>query len=60
MLKKHISKNIWRNIPYIIIHPGIVGNQGASLLDCTITTNKEKTWSVTVLQGNDEFDNGAI
>ena len=58
-LIKKVPKNIWQNIPVIVIHPGPLGDRGASSLDWAVFKN-EPTWGVTALQANDEMDAGDI
>ena len=58
-LKRKIPKNIWKNYPTLIIHPGIPGDRGPSSLDWAII-NEEKTWGVTILSANEEYDGGDI
>jgi len=58
-LKRKIPPSIWRNYPTLIIHPGIPGDKGPSSLDWAIM-NEEKTWGVTILQANDEYDSDDI
>ncbi len=58
-LKKRIPQSIWSTIPTFIIHPGIAGDRGAHALDWAIM-NEEKSWGVTILQANGEYDAGDI
>ncbi|CVK15223.1 Formyl transferase [Apibacter mensalis] len=50
-LKDRVPKILWKNErrPIIIIHPGIIGDRGASSLDWAILKNFD-TWGVTALQ----------
>lgn len=58
-LKKRIPQNIWSAIPTFIVHPGIAGDRGAHALDWAIM-NEEKSWGVTILRANGEYDAGDI
>jgi len=58
-LIKKVPKDIWEKIPVIVIHPGPLGDRGASSLDWAVF-NDEPTWGVTTLQANDEMDAGDI
>ena len=60
-LKTKVPEQIYSDCqrPCLIVHPGIVGDQGASSLDWAIL-NDEKQWGVTVLQADEEMDAGAV
>lgn len=58
-LKKRIPEGIWSTIPTFILHPGIAGDRGAHALDWAIM-NEERTWGVTILRANGEYDAGDI
>ncbi|OQS39166.1 formyl transferase [Chromobacterium haemolyticum] len=60
-LKDRVPETLWRDAsrPVVIIHPGIVGDRGASALDWAITL-REKRWGVTALQAVEEMDAGPI
>jgi len=58
-LIKKVPKSIWQKIPVIVIHPGPLGDRGASSLDWAVFKD-EPTWGVTALQANDEMDAGDI
>ncbi|NRB49962.1 MAG: hydrogenase maturation protein [Saprospiraceae bacterium] len=58
-LKAKIPESIWRNHLCLIIHPGIVGDRGASSLDWAIL-NQEKEWGVTILEAAEKMDAGDI
>lgn len=58
-LKKKLPKTIWKNKPTFIIHPGVMGDRGASSLDWAIM-KEEKTWGVTIIKANDILDGGDI
>ncbi|MFH0709514.1 MAG: hydrogenase maturation protein [Pseudomonadota bacterium] len=58
-LKKRIPQSIWSSIPTFIVHPGIAGDRGAHALDWAIM-NEEKSWGVTILRANGEYDAGDI
>lgn len=59
MLKSAIPESIWRRYVCLIVHPGIVGDRGASSLDWAILEG-EVEWGVTVLQAGAEMDAGDI
>lgn len=60
-LKDRVPEVLWKNDrrPIIIIHPGIIGDRGASSLDWAILRNLN-TWGVTALQAVEEMDAGPI
>ena len=58
-LTKKVPKAIWSKVPVIVIHPGVLGDRGASSLDWAVFKD-EPTWGVTTLQANDEMDAGDI
>ena len=58
-LKKRIPEEIWTIFPTFIVHPGIPGDRGAHALDWAIM-KKEKSWGVTILRANGEYDAGDI
>lgn len=60
-LKDRVPERLWRNArrPVVIIHPGIVGDRGASALDWAIMRQAER-WGVTALQAVEEMDAGPI
>ncbi|MBH3424859.1 hydrogenase maturation protein [Pseudomonas gessardii] len=60
-LKDRVPQQLWSNPdrPVVIIHPGIVGDRGASALDWAIT-QQVKRWGVTALQAVEEMDAGPI
>lgn len=60
-LKDRVPAELWQNdkVPVIIIHPGIIGDRGASALDWTIV-NGLKKWGVTALQAVEEMDAGPV
>jgi len=58
-LIKKVPKNIWSKIPVIVIHPGPLGDRGASSLDWAVLKD-EPTWGVIALQANGEMDAGDI
>jgi putative two-component system hydrogenase maturation factor HypX/HoxX len=58
-LKRAIPEDVWRQVPCLIVHPGIQGDRGPSSLDWCLMTG-ERTWGVTVLQANAEMDAGDI
>ncbi len=60
-LKDRVPQALWRNKqrPVVIIHPGIVGDRGASALDWAIS-NELSRWGVTALQAAEEMDAGPV
>jgi len=58
-LKRAIPARVWRNVPCLIVHPGIVGDRGASALDWAILDG-EREWGVTVLQAEAGLDAGPV
>ncbi len=58
-LTKKIPKEIFKNYPTFIIHPGPVGDRGAFALDNAILERK-KSWGVSLLEAVDELDGGDI
>ncbi|MEB0048113.1 MULTISPECIES: hydrogenase maturation protein [unclassified Pseudomonas] len=60
-LKDRVPQQLWRNRqrPVVIIHPGIVGDRGASALDWAITRELDR-WGVTALQAVEEMDAGPV
>ena len=60
-LKDRVPHQLWSNLdrPVVIIHPGIVGDRGASALDWAIT-QQARRWGVTALQAVEEMDAGPV
>jgi putative two-component system hydrogenase maturation factor HypX/HoxX len=60
-LKDRVPQALWSNAqrPVVIIHPGIVGDRGASALDWAITSELS-VWGVTALQAVEEMDAGPV
>ena len=58
-LKRAIPESVWRRVRCLIVHPGIVGDRGASALDWAIV-EREREWGVTVLQAEAEMDAGPV
>ncbi|RON51468.1 formyl transferase [Pseudomonas frederiksbergensis] len=60
-LKDRVPHQLWSNArrPVVIIHPGIVGDRGASALDWAITHELER-WGVTALQAVEDMDAGPV
>ncbi len=59
MLAHVIPRDIWENIPCLIVHPGIVGDRGPNSLDWAILKD-EKQWGVTIVQAAEHVDSGPI
>lgn len=60
-LTKRIPQEVWQNkdVPCLIIHPGIHGDRGASSIDWALKEGASE-WGVTVLQADEEMDAGDI
>jgi len=58
-LKRAIPEEVWRSVPCLVVHPGIVGDRGPSALDWAIREG-EREWGVTLLQANAEMDAGDV
>tara|TARA_R110001592_G_scaffold208897_2_gene459979 strand:- start:3330 stop:5060 length:1731 start_codon:yes stop_codon:yes gene_type:complete len=54
-----IPKAIYKKYTCLIVHPGIIGDRGASSLDWAILKQK-KTWGVTILEATEKMDAGPI
>ena len=59
ILKKIIPESIWSKHRCLIVHPGPVGDRGASSLDWAIELGAEE-WGVTVLEATGDVDGGAV
>ncbi|AXE30329.1 formyl transferase [Chromobacterium phragmitis] len=60
-LKDRVPEALWRGsgFPVVIVHPGIMGDRGASALDWAIMDG-ETRWGVTALQAVAEMDAGPV
>ncbi|WP_119286576.1 hydrogenase maturation protein [Azohydromonas sediminis] len=58
-LKRAIPEAVWRALPCLVVHPGVVGDRGPSALDRAVADG-EPTWGVTVLQATAEMDAGPV
>jgi putative two-component system hydrogenase maturation factor HypX/HoxX len=58
-LKRAIPEDVWRRVPCLVVHPGVVGDRGPSALDWAILEG-EREWGVTLLQANAEMDAGDV
>ncbi|MBL8492300.1 MAG: hydrogenase maturation protein [Rhodocyclaceae bacterium] len=58
-LKRAIPESIWSRHLCLVVHPGIVGDRGASALDWAIREGGDR-WGVTVLQAEAEMDAGPV
>ncbi len=58
-LTSRIPKEIYERLVCLVVHPGVIGDRGASSLDWAIL-NEEKKWGVTILQAEDKMDSGDI
>ncbi len=58
-LRERVPDDVWTCCRTIIIHPGPVGDRGASSLDWAITEGAS-TWGVTALQAVGELDAGPV
>ena len=59
MLAQVIPQDLWETYPFLILHPGIVGDRGGNSLDWAIL-NQETEWGVTVVQAAEHVDSGPI
>jgi putative two-component system hydrogenase maturation factor HypX/HoxX len=59
ILKKVIPASIWSTHRCLVVHPGPVGDRGASSLDWAIELEMDR-WGVTVLEANGELDAGQV
>src|SRR5918992_4904436 len=59
MLKKIIPESIWSAHRCLIVHPGPLGDRGASSLDWAIELGMAE-WGVTVLEANGDVDSGDV
>ncbi len=58
-LKRRIPASVWQSLTCLVVHPGPPGDQGPSALDWAVLRG-ERTWGVTVLQANADFDAGPV
>ena len=58
-MKRAIPDDLWRQLPCLVIHPGIRGDRGPSALDWAIREG-EREWGVTLLQASGEMDAGDV
>ena len=58
-LRERVPDDLWMRYRTIIIHPGPIGDRGASSLDWAITDDVT-TWGVTALQAVRELDDGPV
>ncbi|MBK6880574.1 MAG: hydrogenase maturation protein [Elusimicrobia bacterium] len=58
-LKRAIPESVWRGLPCLVVHPGIIGDRGPSALDWAVLRG-EGEWGATVLQANGVFDGGDV
>lgn len=58
-LKRRIPASVWQALTCLVVHPGPPGDQGPSALDWAVLRG-ERTWGVTVLQANADFDAGPV
>ncbi len=58
-LKRRIPESVWGRVRCLVVHPGIVGDQGPSALDWAIVEG-ETQWGVTVLEANAQMDGGDV
>ncbi len=58
-LRRAIPESVWRKHLCLIVHPGIIGDRGASALDWAIMKGVEE-WGVTVLQAETQLDAGPV
>ncbi|MGL1832242.1 hydrogenase maturation protein [Rhodocyclaceae bacterium SMB388] len=58
-LKRAVPESVWRRVPTLIVHPGIVGDRGPTALDHAIQRGCTE-WGVTVLQAEAAMDAGPV
>ncbi len=58
-LKVKIPREVYERYVCMIVHPGIVGDRGASSLDWAILRD-EKEWGVSILQAVEKMDAGPV
>jgi putative two-component system protein, hydrogenase maturation factor HypX/HoxX len=58
-LKKKIPSDIFKRYTCLVVHPGIVGDRGASAIDWAVLQN-EKEWGVTIVQAVEKMDAGPV
>ena len=58
-LRERVPDDLWMRYRTIIIHPGPIGDRGASSLDWAISDDAP-TWGVTALQAVRELDDGPV
>ena len=58
-LTRKIPPEIYENYKCLVVHPGIIGDRGASSLDWAIQ-NGEAEWGVTLLEAQEAMDMGDI
>ena len=60
-LTEKVPEDVYKNkqVPCLIVHPGIEGDRGASSIDWALMEG-QREWGVTVLQADDEMDAGDI
>ncbi len=56
-LKSYLPANIYKNYPTYILHPGPIGDRGASSLEYAL---EKKEWGIVWLRANEELDAGDI
>lgn len=58
-LRRPIPATVWRRVPCLVVHPGVVGDRGPSALDWAILRGAPE-WGVTLLQAEAEMDAGPV
>jgi putative two-component system hydrogenase maturation factor HypX/HoxX len=58
-LRRPIPATVWRRVPCLVVHPGVVGDRGPSALDWAILRGLP-TWGVTLLQAEAALDAGPV
>src|SRR4029077_8126476 len=58
-LRERVPDDLWKRYRTIILHPGPIGDRGASSLDWAIADGAT-TWGVTALQAVRELDDGPV
>jgi putative two-component system protein, hydrogenase maturation factor HypX/HoxX len=58
-LKRALPASVWQRVPCLVVHPGPPGDRGPAALDHAVLEG-QRTWGVTVLQANGDFDAGPV
>lgn len=58
-LRRAIPREVWSQVPCLVVHPGPPGDRGPASLDWAIL-DQRREWGVTVLAADGEFDAGPV